>query len=104
VHASDQAILGQPNRFLLADRVADHPFGVQAAQNVPIMTFPRAVSVMQGQLQQGQNGIVDFVQIGFHDGFSGVATMGRYQESSLQNTKSSHVAMQHFYVATQHRG
>lgn len=61
-----QAFIRQDDGFRLVDRVADQTARVQAIQHIPIETFPSAIAVVQGQMQEREHGVVDCLKIDIH--------------------------------------
>ena len=65
------AFLREHNQFGLAHRIADEAFGVQPREGVPIVALLGSRQLAfalgeAGEMAQGENGIVNFVEIRFH--------------------------------------
>lgn len=58
-----EAFIGQDDRLGFAGRVGDQAFRVQPVQGIPVETFPGPRPIVQGQIQERENGLVDFAGI-----------------------------------------
>ena len=56
-----EAFVGQDDGFGLANRVGDEALGVQPVQSIPVEALPGACPVVQSQIQERENGLIDFV-------------------------------------------
>ena len=58
-----QSLIRQHNGLRLADWIFDHALAMQSVQHLPVVPLPGTGSVVQGQLEQCQHCLVDFVGI-----------------------------------------
>jgi hypothetical protein len=63
---SIQSFLREDHRFHLADGIVNHPLVLQTSKYSPIKSFPCPIAVVQGQIEQCQRGVVDFVGVEGH--------------------------------------
>src|SRR4051812_45367408 len=66
------ALFGQPDRFVLAHRVLEITFLVQAIVRIPIVTLPGSSAeslVAPREMEQSENGAINLVRINFHSAF-----------------------------------
>jgi hypothetical protein len=56
----------QDDRFGLAHRVRDQTFGVQPVERIPVKAFPSSRPIVQGQIQEREDGLIDFRGIDLH--------------------------------------
>ena len=57
---------GEQDRFGLPNRIADQPLCVEPAQGIPVVPFPSAAFVVEGEKEQRKHHLVDFVLIAVH--------------------------------------
>lgn len=81
-----RAFLRETHGFVFVSRIGNEPLCVQPVQRVPIVTFPSAGGgelalplLKTDEMQQGQNGVVNLVEIGAMGGNlgSGRVVMGK---------------------------
>ena len=49
-----EPVLGEGDRFGLADWIGDEAFLVQPVEGVPVEAFPGAAAIMQAQIEEGE--------------------------------------------------
>ena len=62
------AFLGQDDGLRFAPGLADKPFFRESVHRFPVKGFPDAAALVVAEQKQGEDGVVDFVLVGFHDG------------------------------------
>ena len=61
-----EAFIGQDDGFGLANRMADQALGVQPIDSIPVEPLPGSRPVVQSQIQECENGLIDFVCVDLH--------------------------------------
>src|SRR5206468_1411299 len=61
------SFLSQYHRFCFTHRIKDHSFFVETIHRIPIMSFPGAPMVVQGEKKKCEHHFVDFVFVVVHE-------------------------------------
>jgi len=61
-----EAFIGQDDGFGFANRVGDEALGVQPVQSIPVEALPGSGPIVQGQIQERENGVIDFVCVNLY--------------------------------------
>jgi hypothetical protein len=61
-----EAFIGQDDGFGFANRVGDEALGVQPVESIPVEALPGSGPIVQGQIQERENGVIDFVCVNLY--------------------------------------
>jgi len=63
---ASQAILRQHHGLRFADGVEDQALFVETGQGVPVEAFPSPALVVEGEVEEGEDGVIDLVVVDIH--------------------------------------